>query len=235
MRSLVYGAIVLALVGGGGCRSKIGDSCRRSTDCSLQGDRTCDLSNRVNGRGECIIEGCGRDSCPKEAACVKSYGSDFLSVSCDPEREDIVALPRVVVALPPLDAAPAFEVHPELWGQLEDALECCDEEAWQEILALCEGWPDPQSLEQEVLPYCYEQLQTWPEDLQRTPLASWVRDHIAGTSGADFLTICHAPGGFLLEITLTGVGLEERVWLFVDGLEEAVTQAGDVVLSTWQG
>ncbi len=110
MRSLVYGAIVLALVGGGGCRSKIGDSCRRSTDCSLQGDRTCDLSNRVNGRGECIIEGCGRDSCPKEAACVKSYGSDFLSVSCDPEREDISVVDANGVALPPLDACLSHEV-----------------------------------------------------------------------------------------------------------------------------
>lgn len=81
----------------GGCKKKIGDACRRSTDCSLQGERTCDLSNRVtssgnptpSGQGECTIEGCGRDSCPKEAACVKVYGSDFLSVSCDPRREDI--------------------------------------------------------------------------------------------------------------------------------------------------
>ena len=110
MRSLVYGALALALLGGSGCRAKIGDSCRRSTDCSLQGDRTCDLSNRVNGQGECTIEGCGRNSCPSEAACVKTYGTDFLSVSCDPEREDISVVGADGVALPPLNACLPHEV-----------------------------------------------------------------------------------------------------------------------------
>jgi hypothetical protein len=94
-RILVLAA--LAVLGGSGCRAKIGDSCRRSTDCSLRGDRVCDLSHRVNdagvetpsGRGECTIEGCGHDSCPKEAACVKVYGADFLTVACDPTREDV--------------------------------------------------------------------------------------------------------------------------------------------------
>ncbi len=79
-----------------GCRAQIGDGCQRSTDCSIQGDRTCDLSHRVNasgietpnGQGECIVEGCGADSCPGEAACVKVYGSDFLTVACNPSRED---------------------------------------------------------------------------------------------------------------------------------------------------
>lgn len=90
--------VALALLApGAGCKKKIGDPCLRSTDCSLQGERICDLSTRVNsagvlspsGQGECTIEGCGRGSCPKEAACVKVYGSDFLSVACDPTREDI--------------------------------------------------------------------------------------------------------------------------------------------------
>ena len=99
MRSpLLLGLLAVALLApGAGCRRKIGDACIRSTDCSLQGERICDLSTRVNsagirttsGQGECTIEGCGRDSCPKEAACVKVYGSDFLSVACDPLREDI--------------------------------------------------------------------------------------------------------------------------------------------------
>jgi hypothetical protein len=89
-------ASAFAVVGGAGCRAKIGDACQRSTDCSIRGDRGCDLSHRVNsagvetpnGNGECTIEGCGADSCPKEAECVKVYGSDFLTVACDPERED---------------------------------------------------------------------------------------------------------------------------------------------------
>lgn len=88
---------LLALLGSSACQAKIGEECLRSTDCSIQGERICDLSHRVNergvitpsGMGECTIEGCGRDSCPKEAACVKTYGSDFLSVACDPEREDL--------------------------------------------------------------------------------------------------------------------------------------------------
>lgn len=93
----LLGFALVALLGTFGCRAKIGDECVRSTDCSLQGERICDLSHRVNdngvvtpaGEGECTIEGCGRDSCPKEAACVKVYGSDFLAVACDPDREDV--------------------------------------------------------------------------------------------------------------------------------------------------
>ncbi|MCA9708205.1 MAG: hypothetical protein KDK70_20300 [Myxococcales bacterium] len=88
---------VLALFALIACQAKIGDECVRSTDCSIRGERVCDLSHRVNdqgvitpaGQGECTIDGCGRDSCPKEAACIKAYGSNFLSVACDPEREDL--------------------------------------------------------------------------------------------------------------------------------------------------
>jgi len=79
------------------CKAKIGDECKRSTECSRTGERICDLSHRVNsqgvvslsGQGECTIEGCGRGSCPKEAECVRIYGSDFLTVSCEPSREDV--------------------------------------------------------------------------------------------------------------------------------------------------
>jgi hypothetical protein len=88
---------LLALLAPTACQAKIGDGCLRSTDCSIRGERVCDLSHRVNeqgvptaaGQGECTIDGCGRNSCPKEAACIKVYGSDFLSVACDPEREDL--------------------------------------------------------------------------------------------------------------------------------------------------
>ncbi|MEX1362809.1 MAG: hypothetical protein AB1Z98_06765 [Nannocystaceae bacterium] len=81
----------------GACQALIGDGCERSTDCSIRGERICDLSHRVNsqgvistaGEGECTIDGCGRGTCPDEAACIKSYGTDFLSVACDPQREDI--------------------------------------------------------------------------------------------------------------------------------------------------
>ncbi len=78
------------------CQPKIGDECLRSIDCSQQGERSCDLSYRINdegfadpeGQGECTIEGCAEGSCPNEAVCVRIYGVQFLSVSCDPELED---------------------------------------------------------------------------------------------------------------------------------------------------
>jgi hypothetical protein len=96
-RRLALLALAALLPLAGGCRRRIGDACKRSTDCSLQGERICDQSVRVNsqgfktpsGSGECTIEGCGRDSCPDVGECVKTYGSDFLSVACDPAREDI--------------------------------------------------------------------------------------------------------------------------------------------------
>ena len=79
------------------CSPKIGDACTVSTDCSIRGERSCDLSYRVlgngienpNGKGECIIEGCARGNCLKEADCVKIYSTEFFSVACDPEREDV--------------------------------------------------------------------------------------------------------------------------------------------------
>lgn len=89
----------LGVLFAGGCRAQIGDPCDNSLDCSQQGERTCDLSNRVDdagnpnpaGKGECIIEGCSLGSCPERepTVCVKHYGSRFLSVACDPDLEDI--------------------------------------------------------------------------------------------------------------------------------------------------
>ncbi len=81
--------IVASWLGASGCKPKIGDPCLVSTDCSLRGERTCDLSHLVGGKGECVIEGCTRGNCPKEAACVKVYTTRFYTVACDPEREDV--------------------------------------------------------------------------------------------------------------------------------------------------
>ncbi|MCH9683959.1 MAG: hypothetical protein K0V04_21175 [Deltaproteobacteria bacterium] len=92
-----HAPFLLALVALAACQAKIGDACERSTDCSIRGERVCDLSHRVNsqgvitvsGEGECTIDGCGRGSCPDEAACIKVYGTDFLTIACDPDREDL--------------------------------------------------------------------------------------------------------------------------------------------------
>lgn len=113
--ALVLATAVFAV---GACKRKIGDACKRSTDCSLTGDRTCDLSHRVNsagepspgGSGECTIESCGASSCPARSACVKIYGSDFLTVACDPVREDVATRDDGGGVLPPLDACDPAEI-----------------------------------------------------------------------------------------------------------------------------
>lgn len=78
------------------CQRRIGSSCKVSTDCSIRGDRICDLSHLVDGdgdldpagKGECIIDGCTPSACPREGTCMQVYGAEFLSVACDPELED---------------------------------------------------------------------------------------------------------------------------------------------------
>jgi hypothetical protein len=104
MRTILSLTSAAAVASAGGCKKKIGDSCTNSTECDRLGGRLCDLSHsRYVGSGECTIEGCGRGSCPDEAACVKIYGSEFLSVSCDPEREDRAVVGPNGESLPPLD------------------------------------------------------------------------------------------------------------------------------------
>ncbi len=110
MRAFLAVALVAVASLASACRAEIGDACRRSTDCSLQGERSCDLSNRIGGQGECIIEGCSRTSCPDEAKCVKTYGTDFLSVACDPDREDKAAVAADGTVLEPLNSCLPHEV-----------------------------------------------------------------------------------------------------------------------------
>ncbi len=75
------------------CQPEIGDPCRVSRDCSIRGERQCDLSNAPQSKsgeaGECTIENCSFGSCPDEAVCIKTYGSDFLTVAFDPALEDV--------------------------------------------------------------------------------------------------------------------------------------------------
>ncbi|KIG13694.1 hypothetical protein DB30_07902 [Enhygromyxa salina] len=73
-----------------GCQPQVGDKCKRATDCGLNVIRQCDVSQRDSkGEGECIVENCSFGVCPNEAECVKVYASEFLSITCDPELEDI--------------------------------------------------------------------------------------------------------------------------------------------------
>lgn len=110
--SLFYGIALTALATPLllACPNRIGDPCRVSTDCSTTEPRHCDLSVRIDGEGECIIEGCGRDTCPRRSACIASFGAEFISKACDPSREDIatcaMSMPEgepCQQPLPPLD------------------------------------------------------------------------------------------------------------------------------------
>src|SRR5690606_30776275 len=49
------------------CTPEIGDKCQVSTDCSIRGDRLCDVSQPG---GYCTQLNCRGDGCADEAACV---------------------------------------------------------------------------------------------------------------------------------------------------------------------
>lgn len=85
-------ALLALSFGALGCQPRVGDKCKRAVDCGLNVIRQCDVSNAPRdpkNEGECIVENCSYGVCPKEAVCVKVYASEFLSISCDPELEDI--------------------------------------------------------------------------------------------------------------------------------------------------
>lgn len=71
---LVCASFVAAMLGVG-CAPEIGDDCTTSADCSVNGDRVCDVSQPS---GYCTIQGCDGDTCPDEGVCVEWRG--------DPER-----------------------------------------------------------------------------------------------------------------------------------------------------
>jgi hypothetical protein len=59
--------LVLAGVGITGCKQNIGDACTSSTDCSVTGERQCDLAQPG---GYCTVFSCNPDTCP-QGACVE--------------------------------------------------------------------------------------------------------------------------------------------------------------------
>jgi hypothetical protein len=50
------------------CAPRLGDGCERNTDCSVNRDRTCDLSQPG---GYCTIADCDPGSCGDEGRCVR--------------------------------------------------------------------------------------------------------------------------------------------------------------------
>lgn len=73
-----------------GCTPAIGDGCGTALDCSIAGDRTCDLARPG---GACAVFGCAADTCPENAVCVR-WRPDPSRLSftacmraCDPVNE----------------------------------------------------------------------------------------------------------------------------------------------------
>ena len=60
---LVFGS----LWGGLGCKPKIGEDCATSVDCSISGDRLCDVTQPG---GYCTVFNCEPNNCPDESVCV---------------------------------------------------------------------------------------------------------------------------------------------------------------------
>lgn len=67
---IVLSLFALAVLGGlaGGCSPQIGASCSSAFNCSINGDRVCDLSGT---NGACTVFGCEADTCPDNAVCVR--------------------------------------------------------------------------------------------------------------------------------------------------------------------
>jgi hypothetical protein len=63
-----FGLAFALLLTAGGCAPEIGDSCNNSTDCSVDGERVCDIAQP---KGYCTVRGCDPDTCPDGALCVE--------------------------------------------------------------------------------------------------------------------------------------------------------------------
>ena len=66
--------LLLTLIAGlgPGCSPQIGDECSTSIDCSVDGDRICDLAQPG---GYCTVRGCDLGTCPEESVSVEWLGS----------------------------------------------------------------------------------------------------------------------------------------------------------------
>jgi hypothetical protein len=66
---LAFAASALA----SGCAPAIGDGCASATNCSVNGDRQCDLTQPG---GACTVFDCQADQCPDSAVCVRFNPDD---------------------------------------------------------------------------------------------------------------------------------------------------------------
>jgi hypothetical protein len=85
MRFPVLCALAIAATATIGCGKEIGDSCVVSSDCSPNGDRQCDNSQK---EGYCTIMGCDFSTCPEEAVCVRFFTGGFSNRTCESSPDD---------------------------------------------------------------------------------------------------------------------------------------------------
>jgi hypothetical protein len=85
MRFPVLCAFAIAVTATSGCGKEIGDSCVVSSDCSPNGDRQCDNSQK---EGYCTIMGCDFSTCPEEAVCVRFFTGGFSNRTCESSPDD---------------------------------------------------------------------------------------------------------------------------------------------------
>lgn len=87
---LSFGLGLLALLSLAACAPQIGDDCRTSINCSINGDRFCD---RAQLDGYCTVRGCDPDTCPDDALCIEwrfepPRGTDsYCMKSCSRDRD----------------------------------------------------------------------------------------------------------------------------------------------------
>jgi len=73
-----------------GCEPEIGDDCDTSTDCSVSGDRICDVASPG---GYCTVADCEQDTCPEGAVCVefrfepKRLASSWCLAACGDDSD----------------------------------------------------------------------------------------------------------------------------------------------------
>jgi hypothetical protein len=64
--------LALLVIAVAACSPEIGDKCQISTDCSIRGDRLCDISQPG---GYCTQLNCRANSCADDAACILFYSA----------------------------------------------------------------------------------------------------------------------------------------------------------------
>ena len=77
---------LFALVSLTACGPKFGDGCKKSTDCSVRGDRICDLAQPG---GYCTIANCKPGDCGDDGVCVRfrpaepRLATSYCMAKCD--------------------------------------------------------------------------------------------------------------------------------------------------------